>query len=104
MSRPDAIPFNCVCCTVFMGVIKSCLEKVYDMLAPVSKSKVIGGGDTEYPWCWCRRNWLVKHERSLKGDCHWYCPVLGTKVKSLAFRGMDKVGGLVRRNSCAALL
>ena len=43
MSRPDAIPFNCVCCTGFMGVIKSCLEKVYDMLAPVSKSKVIGG-------------------------------------------------------------
>ncbi len=43
LSRPDAIPFNCVCCTGFMGVTKSCLEKVHDMLAPVSKSKVIGG-------------------------------------------------------------
>jgi hypothetical protein len=46
MSRPDAIPFNCVCCTVFMGVIKSCLEKVYDMLAPVSKARLLGGGAT----------------------------------------------------------
>jgi len=57
-----------------------------------------------YPWCLYPGNWLVKHEKSLRGHCHWYRPVSGMKVESLAFHGMDKVGGLVHHNSCAALL